>query len=216
MSLMDIGSHCEVCLQVDFLPFTCSKCNKTLCAEHREIHECTKIEPEPLPTIKPKRQPERTVASGRVTAPVKMHTPTPDPAAVASASKKQSALAKLRAALGVKSTSAAKSQKTAKSSSLTLLKSQAKGDPAVSQENRLYVYVERPEQEYVDPITGSKQTRAPQTAPAYFDKTRPVGFALDKAKKLLGDTKATGFTLNGGKVSSFASVNDGAKLQLAV
>ncbi|ODV61064.1 Cuz1p ASCRUDRAFT_75799 [Ascoidea rubescens DSM 1968] len=40
--LMDIGKHCEFCGQLDFLPFTCSKCKLVLCSNHRSIsdHYC--------------------------------------------------------------------------------------------------------------------------------------------------------------------------------
>ena len=31
---MDIGNHCNLCRQIDFLPHTCSMCNKTFCSDH--------------------------------------------------------------------------------------------------------------------------------------------------------------------------------------
>ncbi|CAJ2671444.1 unnamed protein product [Trifolium pratense] len=42
----DLGKHCSVsdCRQIDFLPFTCDRCNQVYCLEHRSYikHHCTK------------------------------------------------------------------------------------------------------------------------------------------------------------------------------
>ncbi|KAJ3677464.1 hypothetical protein LUZ60_003188 [Juncus effusus] len=44
----NLGAHCEHedCNQLDFLPFTCDGCQKTLCLEHRtyKSHNCPKSE----------------------------------------------------------------------------------------------------------------------------------------------------------------------------
>ena len=45
MAELDIGQHCSyaACQQLDFLPFTCDKCLKVFCKEHRSLdsHSCT-------------------------------------------------------------------------------------------------------------------------------------------------------------------------------
>lgn len=33
---MEIGEHCIVCRQIDFLPFTCPKCRNHFCSKHRD------------------------------------------------------------------------------------------------------------------------------------------------------------------------------------
>ncbi|XP_061340383.1 zinc finger AN1 and C2H2 domain-containing stress-associated protein 13-like isoform X2 [Gastrolobium bilobum] len=42
----DLGKHCALvdCKQIDFLPFTCDRCNQAYCLEHRSYikHHCTK------------------------------------------------------------------------------------------------------------------------------------------------------------------------------
>lgn len=41
--MLDIGQHCVVCRQLDFLPFVCPKCNKAFCNNHRtefNQHQC--------------------------------------------------------------------------------------------------------------------------------------------------------------------------------
>ena len=41
--IMDIGQHCTICRQLDFLPFVCPRCDKSYCNNHRieyNTHEC--------------------------------------------------------------------------------------------------------------------------------------------------------------------------------
>lgn len=41
--MMDIGKHCTICRQLDFLPFVCPKCEKSYCNNHRmdfNKHQC--------------------------------------------------------------------------------------------------------------------------------------------------------------------------------
>ncbi|OWM67238.1 zinc finger AN1 and C2H2 domain-containing stress-associated protein 16-like [Punica granatum] len=44
----DLGKHCMVedCQQIDFLPFTCDRCNRVFCLEHRSFikHQCPKAD----------------------------------------------------------------------------------------------------------------------------------------------------------------------------
>ncbi|TKY53340.1 Zinc finger AN1 and C2H2 domain-containing stress-associated protein 11 [Spatholobus suberectus] len=44
----DLGKHCAVsdCKQIDFLPFTCDRCDQVYCLEHRSYikHQCTKAD----------------------------------------------------------------------------------------------------------------------------------------------------------------------------
>lgn len=43
--MLDIGQHCTICRELDFLPFTCVKCGFIYCSKHREEyneHKCMK------------------------------------------------------------------------------------------------------------------------------------------------------------------------------
>merc|ERR1711907_241996 len=43
VDLLSVGTHCSVkhCRQLDFLPFTCDRCQLTTCAEHMNNHNCS-------------------------------------------------------------------------------------------------------------------------------------------------------------------------------
>lgn len=41
--MLDIGQHCQICRELDFLPFVCEKCGFTFCSKHRDEyneHDC--------------------------------------------------------------------------------------------------------------------------------------------------------------------------------
>ncbi|TID29712.1 hypothetical protein CANINC_001725 [Pichia inconspicua] len=41
--MLDIGKHCRICRELDFLPFVCHKCRFTYCSKHRDDyneHDC--------------------------------------------------------------------------------------------------------------------------------------------------------------------------------
>ncbi|SCW03531.1 LAFE_0G12530g1_1 [Lachancea fermentati] len=42
VGMLDVGTHCKFCRQLDFLPFHCSRCNGDFCQLHRlkEDHHC--------------------------------------------------------------------------------------------------------------------------------------------------------------------------------
>lgn len=47
--MLDIGRHCFICRELDFLPFVCPKCNKSYCNNHRSdfnSHQCVVDEQE--------------------------------------------------------------------------------------------------------------------------------------------------------------------------
>jgi len=41
MEFPDLGQHCHICRQLDFLPFVCYDCKGVFCLEHKS-HDCTK------------------------------------------------------------------------------------------------------------------------------------------------------------------------------
>lgn len=45
--MLDIGKHCTICHQIDFLPYTCSKCANIYCQNHKSqyvAHNCGKVD----------------------------------------------------------------------------------------------------------------------------------------------------------------------------
>jgi len=46
MEFPNLGKHCEICKQLDFLPFKCDLCKKYYCLDHRsyEKHKCKEFE----------------------------------------------------------------------------------------------------------------------------------------------------------------------------
>ncbi|XP_004513765.1 zinc finger AN1 and C2H2 domain-containing stress-associated protein 11-like [Cicer arietinum] len=51
----DLGKHCAVsdCKLIDFLPFTCDRCNQVYCLEHRSFikHQCTKADKQDVTVV---------------------------------------------------------------------------------------------------------------------------------------------------------------------
>ncbi|XP_048321080.2 zinc finger AN1 and C2H2 domain-containing stress-associated protein 13 [Ziziphus jujuba] len=51
----DLGKHCTVedCKQIDFLPFSCDRCNKVFCLEHRSYikHSCPKADKQDVTVV---------------------------------------------------------------------------------------------------------------------------------------------------------------------
>jgi len=75
MELPDIGQHCSIplCQQLDFLPYTCTRCKKVYCANHRraETHNCSVVVDRVIPScpvcgqvipVKPNEDPNVVVA----------------------------------------------------------------------------------------------------------------------------------------------------------
>ncbi|EDO15444.1 hypothetical protein Kpol_1027p18 [Vanderwaltozyma polyspora DSM 70294] len=48
--MLEVGTHCAYCKQLDFLAFHCKYCDKDFCTKHRsqESHHCTELNNEPI------------------------------------------------------------------------------------------------------------------------------------------------------------------------
>lgn len=66
--MLDVGTHCQFCRQIDFLPFHCKYCEGDFCGEHRskESHHCKwllehpeEAQTEPVPSTPPKSNKEK-------------------------------------------------------------------------------------------------------------------------------------------------------------
>lgn len=176
--LLNIGKHCDICRQLDFLPFTCEDCSKILCSEHRS-HKCAgkrafvppTINTSKLPTAQslfPDRENDRRKVDAQLLRP----TPAVNiigTSAVIKLNKylnvhKNSTLGKL---FGVKAAKPGKASKPLKTSDILVLKKEAKGDSRVLPADRLYLWVI-----HIDTKESPRQA-------VYVSKSWVIGRALD-------------------------------------
>ncbi|PRT53891.1 CDC48-associated ubiquitin-like/zinc finger protein 1 [Wickerhamiella sorbophila] len=187
--MLAIGTHCEFCGARDFLPFTCSKCDKSFCGAHREFHNCQPlVKPASTkPPPKPAQQPLTKTALLPRTPPPAAARPSdqkPKPLPSTNTAAKKTALDRLRSLIGGKnSTGAAASPKP---SSEPPLHKTAVGDSKVPENRRVYLRIRRPAQNYLDTITNTEQKRAAKIMALYYDRDTPVGRVIDMASVNLG------------------------------
>ncbi|SCU80135.1 LAMI_0B00936g1_1 [Lachancea mirantina] len=194
VGMLDVGTHCAFCRQLDFLPFNCSQCGKQFCSSHRtkEAHHCvsaiapsTKNGPSVnLIPSKPSGDGESYFTS---LLPEKGHirvNQNPAPANAQPSVREQlqqagkaRALAKLKQFFTRQSSSAAatgqkgSTNKKSPANKLLLiaqLKKTAQGDNKIPLENRVYVYC------FV--VEAKDELRRRQL---FINKIWPVGRALD-------------------------------------
>lgn len=189
-SLMDLGAHCSVCRQLDFLPFTCPHCQLTLCAAHQKVdaHHCdhnpfTQERPLSPPTNLPSTKtlfPDRSRHKEALDAEMARLQANPKPTSLATT--KSSAMDWVRKRLakaqpmftgtgraGVKVGTAGASVSTAKA--LTALRRDAKGDSRVVPADRIHVWALFVSDVELDALA--------ETLPVWISKKWPVGRALD-------------------------------------
>ncbi|SCU95903.1 LANO_0E11804g1_1 [Lachancea nothofagi CBS 11611] len=199
--MLDVGTHCAFCRQLDFLPFHCKHCDGDFCGTHRtpQTHRCKKwreSDQEQDEDREPGKAP--TNSNGKYFAsllPEKGHVrvqqasqPKPQaPLANLSvrdrleAAGQGSALAKLKSFFGRRT---AKSQSTSRRSAksgpaqrlieIAQLKKTAKGDPNIPLPNRVYVYCY---------VVESRDENLRHEL--FVNKLWPVGRALDSIAHLL-------------------------------
>lgn len=210
-AMLDIGEHCFQCNKRDFLPFTCPKCQKVLCGDHWDHHEC---DPTPAQTLlaKPsKRQPTAKDKPASKSMSSKQETRAP-PASRALAGSRaqmaspvvsagQAALNRLKGLLKSQISPSATQKppllRTLKKSAISAdMIREAKGDLSVARDRRVYVTIERLSRPYVDAITGKEQLRPAKTVPLFFDEDTLLGVVFDKASNAVG-VRVKSLTLNG-------------------
>lgn len=206
---MDVGVHCAVCGQLDFLPFTCPHCGAELCLEHRN-HGCRQeAEPEPLPVHKnSKKKPSEPSSQPKSQNRVVGTTPSQSRGQTLGG-KANPALEKLRGLVSGKGRSFRGSWKP---DPLAGLKKEAQGDSKIPESARVYVYVERPSKSYKNTLTGKMETRPSKTMPLFFDKSLKMGQVADRAASKL-QTVSHGFEELDSSIS-MDSIEQGTKLVL--
>lgn len=182
--MLDVGTHCAFCRELDFLPFHCSGCDKDFCAAHRHPsdHLC--------PSIKTSSNPEPTVTrpsdGGRFFRSLlpdkssvrlqKSLSPEPTAAPTVKSTLNKHSLDKLLRFFSRRHSKHTPKKSIRTASGLPLLKRNAKGDTKIPQQNRIYVYA-----------TVVEDGESPkENVPLYINKMWPVGRVLDSVASQLG------------------------------
>jgi hypothetical protein len=160
MDISDIGKICEKvdCQAHDFLPFTCSLCQRCYCLEHRSRfrHDCPALQASiPIstahdskgasPSVKEMfRQVETrfdsNAGAGAASSSAREHYQVSSSAIPAEQHLKATTSASIGRLQGIsESTSNAKEQRVSMKAKEILMKSHAKGDPDLDYERRLYL-----------------------------------------------------------------------------
>lgn len=191
--MLDVGTHCAFCRQLDFLPFHCTFCNGEFCASHRskEAHHCQwLLDSANTKTTVQNVQSQSKDNNGKFfqsllpekgyvrvqnsTVKVKEENRNVKPSNLRSTINK-SALDKLakffkkRETSKILSSNKSKKGSTNKLIQLTKLKRTAKGDVKIPVSNRVYVYCYVVDDENED----AKEHEL------YVNKIWPIGRALD-------------------------------------
>lgn len=186
--ILNIGSHCHQCHDVDFLPFKCPECGNDYCSSHREpeSHGCTRsdriVREEDLQQrrILQQQQGSKTPPKINTTTPTNNNIKNSTPKMASPTSTSIPALGRLRTLLS-SSTNKPRQSKTSSQTLLLDLKRSALGDASIPTDLRRYVYIKRPESTYIDPISGESTVRPEKTKALFFSKTWVIGRVLDTA-----------------------------------
>ncbi|CCF56165.1 hypothetical protein KAFR_0A07310 [Kazachstania africana CBS 2517] len=183
--MLDVGTHCEFCRQLDFLPFHCSFCNKDFCSSHRtkESHYCPSLE-----TIKKDQLIENgTVHSGnnnekyfKSLLPEKAHERIKQSKQQQQSSRitikstlNESSLNKLKKFFQSKRSKPIVKRSSNRVTDLVKLQKAAQGDSKIPVPNRVYIYAK------------SIDNNDSEFKPIYINKIWPIGRSLDYIAKQL-------------------------------
>lgn len=191
--MLDVGTHCFYCRQLDFLPFHCNDCNHDFCSTHRlkESHHCislTTTTPQSgnneikytnnnntkshnerfFKTLLPARASERVKETPLDTNHHKQQT---NKGTTIKSSLNKSSLDKLMKFFN-KHRSSDKSifiKKPNKTNQMITLQRSAKGDTKIPQQNRIYISC----------YALTDDNESDNAVPLYINKIWPIGRALD-------------------------------------
>ncbi|AQZ16992.1 YNL155W [Zygosaccharomyces parabailii] len=195
--MLDVGTHCAFCRQLDFLPFHCKFCNGDFCENHRtkESHHCRwLLEQDNGEKKRPNAQKPELKGNeeqffksllpqkGYIRVQEKHTVSTPRPKPVRSQINK-SALDKLARFFKRRSKKNSSPIKKSASSSnafvqLSQLKKTAVGDSRIPLSNRIYIWC------YV--VHDEERDKDAKRESLYINKIWPVGRALDYAAQQFG------------------------------
>lgn len=184
--MLDVGTHCHYCRQIDFLPFHCNDCNQDFCSTHRlkESHHCPillsnstveKDHNNKTATTQPQSTSTghgkffQSLLPAKASERIKSPSPSPVPPQqqTIKSSLNKSSLDKL-----LKFFHKNKSKHPIKksiTSSIISIEKKAIGDPKIPRQNRIYIYCYAIDSNFesIDPIA------------IYINKIWPLGRCLD-------------------------------------
>lgn len=187
--MLDVGTHCAFCRELDFLPFHCSHCDRDFCAAHRmqADHLCPALKTSPSPEASQTPLSPHKSDGGRFfrsllpdKASVRLQkslSPEPTAAPTVKSTLNKRSLDKLLRFFSRRHAAHTPKKKSVRSSGgLPLLKRTAKGDGKIPAQNRIYLYASAVED------GGSPQ----ENVPVFVNKMWPVGRVLDAVAAQLG------------------------------
>lgn len=195
-TIMDIGTHCAYCRQLDFLPFVCDGCNQEFCASHRTKleHHCKALLAENLASPTP--EPVRVAKTGQIAAlfpdrdrdraKLERLLESPKPASTIKetqfrvgdvAAQTPNAFEKLKALFGAtKGGKSSQKTSTLRTAAVLQLRKTAVGDARVKPVDRVHLWCS-----YVDVSSGKVPGGADSSRRGvWVSKQWPVGRAVDE------------------------------------
>lgn len=173
--MLDVGTHCTFCRQIDFLPFHCKFCNGDFCSKHRirEDHHCISLQDETHQVHVSKSDGGkffRSLLPQRAAIRVQQQPQQTEEPKVKSTLNQHSLNKLLKFFKSRPKTTIRKSRNTSATAQLIQCKKIAKGDPKVPQQNRIYLYVT-----VIDDENSNKYNEIP----LFVNKIWPIGRVLD-------------------------------------
>lgn len=179
--MLDVGTHCGFCRQLDFLPFHCKYCNGDFCSSHRsqESHHCKwlldnnqKAQPIANKAVDNDGKYFQSLLPEKGYIRVQQSSNTKKEPAKVRPKGSKSALEKLAKFFKKKEATKKPNTKSSKPNAflqLTKLKKSAPGDDKIPVANRVYIYCQKIDDD------GNDST----VYEVYINKIWPVGRALD-------------------------------------
>lgn len=197
--MLDVGTHCAFCRQMDFLPFHCKYCGGDFCASHRlkEAHHCSwLIENEKKkPVVEKSSTPTdnggkyfqsllpdkgyiriQNGTAKKAEETLKVHTSSARSTVSKTALDKLTRFFKKRESKKTFFSKKAKSKPSNKIIQLANLKRIAKGDSSIPITNRLYLYCY---------VIDNEDEDDPKEHEIFINRVWPIGRALDSIAKQL-------------------------------
>jgi len=196
--MLDVGTHCAYCRQIDFLPFHCKYCDGDFCAKHRlkEDHHCSSLTDSTAEldniavhksdggkffrSLLPQRSHIRVQNSSSPNGNGNNNDKSPT---IKSTLNKTSLDKLLKFFKSRQRKPIIKSRSASKVTQLAQLKRTAKGDSKIPEQNRIYLFATVIDDH--DHDTNTTNT-SKENVQVYINKMWPVGRVLDSVANLLG------------------------------
>ncbi|KAG0656201.1 hypothetical protein C6P45_002754 [Maudiozyma exigua] len=183
--MLDVGTHCTFCKQIDFLPFHCKFCDGDFCSKHRlkEDHHCIALQNESTIVSQESKSDGgrffRSLLPQRAAIRVQQAQAQQIEEPKVKSTLNQHSLNKLLKFFKSKRKSATirKGKQSSAMAQLIQCKKVAKGDSKIPQQNRIYLYV--------TVIDDENDSNKYNEVPLFVNKMWPIGRVLDSLAHLL-------------------------------